>query len=190
MPYSSAQAIPTRIKNVLPPYAQHIYQGAFNGAWNQYTSQPGDKREVTAHRVAWNAVKKMYEKNKDGKWVLKDQKKKRTAEEVVENHLRLRKNGKTKEDIEQNYSRKCILLTSKGVFRRHTGVKKAASILNTELPNAVYTINNIICLEGICFVEWTAQAPDGNIPDGAESFVIENGMIVYQTLHYTVQKKT
>ncbi len=190
MPYRSAQAIPTRIKNILPPYAQHIYQGAFNGAWNQYNRQPSEKREETAHRVAWTAVKKVYEKNKEGKWVLKDQKKKRTPEEVIESHLQFRKNGKVKENIEENYSKKCIILTSKGVFRRHTGAKKSVALLEKDLPHAVYTFTNVTCIDSIGFLEWAAQGPDGVILDGADTFIIENGEILYQTIHYTVTRKT
>ncbi|CAG0977829.1 partial Putative cation transport regulator ChaB, partial [Anaerolineae bacterium] len=49
---------------------------AFNSAWEQY-DQPherrgDDTREETAHKVAWAAVKKKYEKNeKTGKWQAK-----------------------------------------------------------------------------------------------------------------------
>ena len=31
-----------------------------------------DSREEVAHKVAWNAVKMKYEKNKDGNWKSKD----------------------------------------------------------------------------------------------------------------------
>ncbi|MBN9267371.1 MAG: ChaB family protein [Hyphomicrobium sp.] len=47
--------------------AQEIYRGAFNGAWLSYDNQPPDKREVTAHRIAWAAVKRRYRKEA-GQW--------------------------------------------------------------------------------------------------------------------------
>jgi hypothetical protein len=35
----------------------------------------------------------------------------------------------------------------------------------------------------------TAGRPQARVTDGADSFVIENGWIVAQTVHYTVQPK-
>ena len=48
------------------PHAQDIYREAFNSAWQQYARpeqrRGGGSREAVAHRVAWAAVKKVYEK--------------------------------------------------------------------------------------------------------------------------------
>jgi cation transport regulator len=70
-PYPNIEDINPNVRNVLPIDAQEIYMGAFNGAWNQYEEMEYSKRLVTSHRVAWSAVKKVYEKNKEGKWVKK-----------------------------------------------------------------------------------------------------------------------
>ncbi len=73
MPYRSNAELPEPVQNVLPAHAQDIYREAFNSAWDQY-DQPaeryaGQDREETAHRVAWAAVKKVYEKDVDtGRW--------------------------------------------------------------------------------------------------------------------------
>lgn len=63
MPYSSIHDLPENIRSHLPKKAQEIYMKAFNSAWQQYD-------EVTAHKVAWSAVKKRYYKKSDGKWSL------------------------------------------------------------------------------------------------------------------------
>ena len=46
-----------------------IYQQAFNSAWSQYKEaedrRGDDSREEVAHKVAWAAVKKEYEKGDD-----------------------------------------------------------------------------------------------------------------------------
>lgn len=73
MPYKNLSDLPDSVKNVLPKHAQEIYQEAYNSAWDQYdepSERRGDSsREETAHRVAWAAVKKTYEKNEStGKW--------------------------------------------------------------------------------------------------------------------------
>jgi cation transport regulator len=75
MPYDRLSDLPDSIRNNLPKHAQKIYMSAYNRAWEQY-DQPEERRgdasrEETAHRVAWAAVKKQYEKKGD-KWVKKD----------------------------------------------------------------------------------------------------------------------
>ena len=68
MPYSKNAQLPDSVKDNLPQGAQTIYREAFNGAWDQYADR--SDREATAHKVAWSAVKKRYEK-KNGDWVKK-----------------------------------------------------------------------------------------------------------------------
>ncbi len=63
MPYRSTRELPDSVKDNLPDHAQDIYKEAFNSAWDQY-----DQDEETAHKVAWSAVKKTYEKGEDGQW--------------------------------------------------------------------------------------------------------------------------
>jgi len=72
MPYSSKNELPESVKNVLPSHAQDIYKEAFNNAYDEYKDpkdrRGGEDREEVAHKVAWSAVKKKYEKTDDGKW--------------------------------------------------------------------------------------------------------------------------
>ena len=75
MPYQKISDLPDSVKDNLPKRAQEIYMAAYNSAWEEYDEpeeRRGDaSREETAHRVAWAAVKKKYEKQGD-KWVSKD----------------------------------------------------------------------------------------------------------------------
>jgi cation transport regulator len=60
MPYVSNTDLPLGVRRHLPVLAQDIYREAFNHAWVSYS---GDvRREEIAHRVAWAAVKRKYEK--------------------------------------------------------------------------------------------------------------------------------
>jgi cation transport regulator len=72
MPYKDDSELPDSVKNVLPEHAQHIYREAFNSAYDEYKDaedrQVDADREETAHKVAWAAVKRSYEKGADGKW--------------------------------------------------------------------------------------------------------------------------
>lgn len=58
MPYASNDDLPPPVRHVLPPHAQDIYRAAFNNAYDRY----GGDGERRAHRIAWAAVKRRYEK--------------------------------------------------------------------------------------------------------------------------------
>ena len=60
MPYRTNDDLPPPVRNHLPAHAQDIYREAFNHA---FASHAGDTRqEEIAHRTAWAAVKRSYEK--------------------------------------------------------------------------------------------------------------------------------
>ena len=69
MPYPTTQDLPDSVQHVLPDHAQSIYKEAFNHAWNEYKDpdkrRHSEDREEIAHRVAWSAVKKEYEKEEE-----------------------------------------------------------------------------------------------------------------------------
>jgi len=66
MPYQAIKDLPASVRKVLPNHAQEIYLAAFNRAWHKFEAQVD--REMHAHRIAWGAVKKLYEKQ-DDRWV-------------------------------------------------------------------------------------------------------------------------
>ena len=68
MPYTLVDDLPQPIRAHLPLHAQEIYLAAFNNAWTEYQARGPDQRERTAHRVAWAAVKRKYEKFGD-RWI-------------------------------------------------------------------------------------------------------------------------
>jgi cation transport regulator len=74
VPYDRISELPESVREALPKEAQKIYREAFNSAWEEY-ARPDDRRggasrEETAHKVAWSAVKRQYEKKGD-RWVKK-----------------------------------------------------------------------------------------------------------------------
>lgn len=77
MPYERRSDLPEQVRENLPEHAQDIYKEAYNSAWDEY-KDPEDRRddasrEEVAHRVAWAAVKKKYEKDeRSGQWRAKD----------------------------------------------------------------------------------------------------------------------
>ena len=68
MPYGTNEDLPSSVARHLPPHAQDIYRAAFNNAWAAHAGDP--RQEEAAHRIAWAAVKRAYEKVGDA-WVEK-----------------------------------------------------------------------------------------------------------------------
>jgi len=67
MPYEKLSDLPDSVRDHLPVHAQEIYRAAFNNAWDEYHHD-----EERAHRVAWAAVKRDYEKDEQtGDWKAK-----------------------------------------------------------------------------------------------------------------------
>lgn len=60
MPYARDEDLPPSVRNHLPRHAQEIFRNAFNHAWQTYRQSA--RVEEIAHRVAWAAVKKRYQK--------------------------------------------------------------------------------------------------------------------------------
>jgi cation transport regulator len=65
VPYKTNQELPEQLK-ALPGEAQTIFRKAFNASFAEYG-------EDSAHKIAWDAVKKVYEKDTEGNWKKKKQ---------------------------------------------------------------------------------------------------------------------
>lgn len=111
----------------------------------------------------------------------------RSAAEVFDDHLRLAGEHRFEEDIERNVAPDCVILERRGVFRGRDGARHLARVLAEELPGAPYVYTNRLVAERVAFLEWESEAPRARVRDGADSFLIEHGWIVAQTIHYTVE---
>jgi SnoaL-like domain len=121
----------------------------------------------------------------------------RSAREVLEDHLDLSNEWVAgdmerilEEDLRRNASEDIVVLERRGVFRGHEGVRELARMLGEELPehNSFEYIN--ILVEGrMAFLEWAYEDDSVRVRDGADSYLIESGKIVAQTIHYTVEQK-
>lgn len=110
----------------------------------------------------------------------------RSTEEVFNDHLELADIGDVDTDVSRNFAYDCVLLTSIGVFRGHKGVHEAANLLLEELPNARYEYRTRLVHDEMAFLQWTAIADGARVDDGADSFLIREGLIQVMTFHYTV----
>lgn len=113
----------------------------------------------------------------------------RTKEEVLKNHLELSKKGSIEDDLQKNFSKSLILLTTDGIYKGHAGLKELNKMLIRDFPEAEFNYTNFLFEDEIAFLEWTANSDNSQIDDGADSYIVRNGLIIAQTIHYTIRKK-
>jgi SnoaL-like protein len=118
----------------------------------------------------------------------------RTAQEVLDDHLNLAENwggeGGFEEDIQRNVSEEIVILINRGTFHGHEGVRQLAQMLAEELPEHRSFEYTYRAVEGrMAFLEWAYEDDNVRVRDGADSYLIEGGKIVAQTIHYTVEQR-
>lgn len=59
-------------------------------------------------------------------------------------------------------------------------------MLQREIPDAAYHHINRLAEDRFALLEFTAGCGAVAVHDGADSFVVENGKVVAQTIHYTL----
>ncbi|HEX6417085.1 MAG TPA: hypothetical protein VFZ77_01265 [Acidimicrobiales bacterium] len=50
-----------------------------------------------------------------------------------------------------------------------------------------YDYGQVLCDGQIGMLQWSARSADVDIHDGADSYVVRDGLIVAQTIHYSVR---
>lgn len=113
-------------------------------------------------------------------------KRNRTTTEVLEDHLNRRLSGDVEADIATNYAEDIIILSGQGVFHGHEGVRASADRLAAVTKGATFHYKRTVIEAEYGLLEWTAEAGEQNICDGVDAFVIRDGKICMQTVHYTV----
>lgn len=111
----------------------------------------------------------------------------RTTTEVFEDHLRLAKAGDVEADLQRNYDPNCVVLSGRGIFHGHQGLRQLARMLAAELPDATFDYVTEQVWDRMAFLEWTGVGSGYRVRDGADSFLIEEGKIILQTIHYQVE---
>ncbi len=111
----------------------------------------------------------------------------RTTAEVIEDHLRRRMDNDIDGDIRHNYADEVAVLTSDGARFGADGVRELHKRLRRTVPHR-YEIVSLLTHGRFGFIAWRAREPGKSVEDGADSFVVEDGRIVFQSIHYSVQE--
>ncbi|HYG83414.1 MAG TPA: nuclear transport factor 2 family protein [Verrucomicrobiae bacterium] len=113
----------------------------------------------------------------------------RTTTEVFEDHLQKRLHGDIEGDVTQNYAKDVVFLTGTGAFHGHEGVRQSAQQLAAIVgEQATFEYRHTLVDGPYAFLEWTATSGKKTVLDGADSFVIHDGKIVFQSIHYSTNK--
>lgn len=111
----------------------------------------------------------------------------RSPVEVLDNHLQMAKEDKLEEDLRRNYADDVVFLSQYGVHQGHEGAKYLYNQLSERLTDPTFEYENRLVEGEMGFLEWKAKARNAVVEDGADSYLIRDGKIVAQTIHYTVQ---
>jgi hypothetical protein len=110
----------------------------------------------------------------------------RSAQEVLDDHLQLAADGDLDGDLVRNVADDIVVLTGRGVFHGHDGVRELARQLMEEVPSGEWVYRTQLVEGRMAFLEWTVESGPTRIPDGADSYLVEAGKIRAQTIHYTL----
>ncbi|MBI4900263.1 MAG: nuclear transport factor 2 family protein [Actinobacteria bacterium] len=121
----------------------------------------------------------------------------RTAREVLDDHLNIANDWVDRpfeaileEDLRRNVADEIVVLINRGVFRGHEGVRQLAWMLADELPeHRAFDYTHVAAEGRVGLLEWTYEDSTVRVRDGVDSYLIEDGKIIAQTIHYTVEAK-
>lgn len=108
---------------------------------------------------------------------------------VLDAHLRAAREASIDEDLRRNFSPDLVLLTADGAFGGHDGLRRLNRKLQRELPEATYTYHAQVVKGEVALLVWSVRSERGRtrVRDGADTYVVREGRIVAQTIHYTVE---
>ena len=110
----------------------------------------------------------------------------RTTREVLDDHLELAKRGELEDDLQRNYAPDVVVFMADGIYHGLDDVRRLARRLEEELPEAQFEYTTVLAEGEVGYLEWAADADGAAVTDGADTFVIRDGKVVAQTIHYTV----
>ncbi len=112
----------------------------------------------------------------------------RSSEDVLADHLRLRRSGDLEADLRRNYDPEVVILTARQVFRRHDGLRASAHRLWKALGDgSSYSYRYALSDDRVALLEWSGSNEQVRVRSGVDSYLIEDGWIRVQTIHYRVE---
>jgi hypothetical protein len=88
----------------------------------------------------------------------------------------------------QDYAETACLVTTDAVTRGKEDIRTFFARFYQRLPRAQWTswTSKSTFADNILLLEWTADSATGSVSDGVDTVVFQDGLIQYQTIHFTV----
>jgi hypothetical protein len=112
----------------------------------------------------------------------------RSTRAVLESHLELRRGHDLETDLGRNYAPDVVVLSAEGVNHGHDALRMTAAILDHYAGDDEYDYHDLLVDDGYGMLLWSARRSDLQIHDGADSYVVRDGLIRMQTIHYSVRR--
>lgn len=85
----------------------------------------------------------------------------------------------------ENYAPDVVLLSAEGVNHGHDGVRRLAEVLRSYVEPGTYHYRDLLVEGEVGLLQWTARDEKVRIHDGADSYLVRDGRIIAQTIHYS-----
>ncbi len=113
----------------------------------------------------------------------------RSTRAVLDDHLALRQEDRLEDDLRRNYATDVVAVSLTGTRRGHEGVREMAAELRAAVPAGSYRYQHLLVEGRVGMLVWSADGPNASITDGSDSFIVEDGRITVQTVHYHVDER-
>lgn len=114
----------------------------------------------------------------------------RSTHDVIDDHLERRKQGDLEGDLRDNYADDVVMLSwGEGAQRGKDAVRRLAGVLNSYLPEGDYQYHQVLVEGAYAMLQWTGRSRSTQVHDGADSYVVVDGRIVAQTIHYAARDR-
>jgi hypothetical protein len=108
----------------------------------------------------------------------------RTAQQTIEQHLALMQAGKTEEAL-ADYAKDAVVILPGQVIRGRDEIAKGLMGVGSLLGGAVPEVLSLTATDNLVMITFKAMGVPCTIPDGSDTYVVEKGQIVAQTVHDT-----
>lgn len=110
----------------------------------------------------------------------------RSTQEVFDDHVTRLIARDRATDLVRNYAEDAVLLTSVGTFRGRRGANYIDEWIHCGVPWATIEVGTRLVAGEMTFLEWGAHGAHSEIWGGANSYLIREGQILVQTIHFLI----
>lgn len=108
----------------------------------------------------------------------------RDTYQVFKDHLRLRLEGDLETDLRRNYAPDVVLLTVNSNAQGHDAIRISTARLQKQLPNGRFELLTEQVRGDFALLFWRGYSQRFDAIGGVDSFMITDGLIRMQTIHY------